>query len=45
VREDDFCHRAGALDIVHRGIVTLGWAIENFVGNDIIQRREGTDNQ
>ena len=44
-REDDFRYHARALDVVYCGIVTLDWAIEYFVGDDLVQHCEGTNNE
>ena len=44
-REDDFRYHARALDVVYRGVVTLDWAIEYFVGDDLVQHCEGTNNK
>src|SRR5215813_12738568 len=44
-REDDFRYHARALDVVYRGVVTLDRAIEYFVGDDLVQHCEGTNNE
>src|SRR5262245_36005100 len=44
-REDDFRYHARTLDVVYGGVVTLDRAIEYFVGDDLVQHCEGTNNE